>query len=335
MLPSGLPPVLDGSLLATCEELGLLGEGAYGVVHRVLVTPPGGGPAFEAARKQTFVDAPNALPAFTAEMEVLQVGLGCPYIVQILDARTTEEHHEILLELLRGGNLAEAALLHTRTCQFSEGRVKAIALDVLRGLAHLHAHRICCRDVKAQNIMLRDKGGQAVLVDFGTACKADKTGRLDCQATFVGTISTMAPEMYGTLKPRSAGAPGKATRKRQPKQVPIFLNTDVYSLGVTLVGCSVCGGGRKELGEVSSAPLREFLRGLLAEHPDQRLSADEALQHPYLAGAQGADHGWQQVARSLGMHAVRWQVTIGRDVIHEVRCVAWRDHQQYVFPWYR
>ncbi len=82
-------------------------QGAYGVVHRVLVTPAGSEPAFEAARKQMPTGSPEARTLFAAEVDALKAGLGCPYVVQLLDVRTTATHHELLMELLQGGTLAD------------------------------------------------------------------------------------------------------------------------------------------------------------------------------------------------------------------------------------
>ncbi len=79
-------------------------QGAFGVVHRVLVTPVSG-PAFEAARKRMPVGSPATRSVFEAEVHALKESLGCANIVQMLDARTTDEYHEVLLELLKGGTL--------------------------------------------------------------------------------------------------------------------------------------------------------------------------------------------------------------------------------------
>ncbi len=56
-----------------------------------------------------------------------------------------------------------------------------------------------------------------------------------------------------------------------------------------LASCAVRGGG--ELGQLSSAPLRQVLEQVVAEHPNNRLTAVGALHHPYLAVAERLGEG--------------------------------------------
>lgn len=275
-------PVLDGALLATCRPLSLLGEGSFGTVHRVRVAPKSG-PSYEAARKRIPVHSDYVREQFEAEVEALKAGLGCVNVVQILDARSTPYYHEILMELLRGGTL-EDELSSTRYGRLPEPRVKALALDTLRGLADLHARRVCCRDIKLENIMLRQKGGQAVLVDLGMAVKTDADGRLGASCGIAGSMCYMAPELYeGTAKP-AAGAAKQRKGGRRPVPPRITVKSDVFSLGQGLLECAVRGG--VDVDRVASVPLREFLRALVANKPEERLSAEEALRHPYLAAVE-------------------------------------------------
>ncbi len=163
-----------------------------------------------------------------------------------------------------------------------EARVRSLALDTLHGLAHLHARQVCCRDITLENIMLREPGGQAVLVDFGLACKTDANGKLKgiAQHGGVGTPTHMAPEVLGELRVPSAVPSGKPGKQRQ-QLVPITTKCDVYALGVAL---AYCAGG--QAAHLRSVPLRNFLMQLVARWPDDRLTAAEALRHPYLAAAQ-------------------------------------------------
>ncbi len=157
---------------------------------------------------------------------------------------------------------------------------------MLRGLAHLHARRLCCRDIKLDNLLTRHKGGEVVIVDLGTACRADRTGRLVNQNCCVGTPALMAPELLSRqYSTKAGGSQGKAGSGKKPRPVPISTKCDLYSLGLLLLDCTVAGAGPNDLPRVSSAPLRAFLGGLLAHNPNDRLSAAEALQHPYLAAA--------------------------------------------------
>lgn len=181
-------------------------------------------------------------------------------------------------------SLAAPLQSSTRYGRLPEPRVKALALDTLRGLADLHARRVCCRDIKLENIMLRQKGGQAVLVDLGMAVKTDADGRLGASCGIAGSMCYMAPELYeGTAKP-AAGAAKQRKGGRRPVPPRITVKSDVFSLGQGLLECAVRGG--VDVDRVASVPLREFLRALVANKPEERLSAEEALRHPYLAAVE-------------------------------------------------
>lgn len=80
-------------------------QGAFGTVHQVLVTLPSGR-TFRAARKRMPAGPITAIMQ-AAEVEALRVGAGCPHLVQLLDVRSTDGHHEVLLELATGGTVEE------------------------------------------------------------------------------------------------------------------------------------------------------------------------------------------------------------------------------------
>ena len=67
--------------------------------------------------------------------------------------------------------------------------------DCLRGLAHLHAHRVIHRDIKGDNVLI-DASGVAKVADFGTSKEQDAEGtRLDMNQTVCGTPYFWAPEL--------------------------------------------------------------------------------------------------------------------------------------------
>lgn len=57
-------------------------------------------------------------------------------------------------------------------------------------------HRIIHRDLKPDNIIYSNKG-QIMLIDFGFACKVNKTENLlrSKELEFVGTMQYMSPEL--------------------------------------------------------------------------------------------------------------------------------------------
>jgi hypothetical protein len=69
----------------------------------------------------------------------------------------------------------------------------AIALDILDGLAALHARGILHRDVTPANVVLSDRG--AVLIDLGIARRQDPDAGHDTRV--LGTWGYAAPEQFG------------------------------------------------------------------------------------------------------------------------------------------
>ncbi|NJL82024.1 MAG: serine/threonine protein kinase, partial [Chloroflexaceae bacterium] len=101
---------------------------------------------------------------------------------------------------------------------FSESAVCSLLADILPVLDFVHSRRIIHRDIKPDNIILREKDGKPVLIDFGAVKEAiatvyDNHGRTN-HSVAVGTPGYMASE-------QAAGR-------------PVF-SSDLYSLGLTVI----------------------------------------------------------------------------------------------------
>lgn len=100
----------------------------------------------------------------------------------------------------------------------SENRVREILISLLRVLDYVHSQGIIYRDIKPDNIILRQPNGKPVLIDFGAvketmATVVNSQGKIT-QTMVVGTPGFMSPE-------QAAGRPIYAS--------------DVYSLGLTAI----------------------------------------------------------------------------------------------------
>ncbi|KAF3843593.1 hypothetical protein F7725_002442 [Dissostichus mawsoni] len=81
---------------------------------------------------------------------------------------------------------------NTKGNTLKEDWIAYISREILRGLAHLHAHHVIHRDIKGQNVLLTENA-EVKLVDFGVSAQLDRTvGRRN---TFIGTPYWMAPEV--------------------------------------------------------------------------------------------------------------------------------------------
>lgn len=157
----------------------------------------------------------------------------------------------------------------------NDKRVKVqIAHDLLAAVQFLHKNGIMHRDIKSDNILLQqdENSWRAVLTDFSLAKafvhrKDNYTGHTG----EVGTLVYSAPEVLNDEE--------------------YDASVDLWSVGVVLVELlkqeTIPGLKVKQilphiqgiLSELSVQPFPDLIRRLLQVDPDERLSAEEALQH--------------------------------------------------------
>jgi serine/threonine protein kinase len=130
------------------------------------------------------------------------------HVVNIHDVGRSGDYHYIAMEYLGGGAvLAKDGI--ARDVPFALRTTREIA----HALAYAHKKGFVHRDVKPDNILLRDDGS-AALTDFGIARALDPAARMTMTGAVVGTPHYMSPEQ----------ARGKTVDGR----------SDLYSLGVVL-----------------------------------------------------------------------------------------------------
>ncbi len=153
-------------------------------------------------------DQPDQIERFRREARTV-AQLSHPNVVAVIDAGEDGGYPYIVLEYVEGETLKQRV---DRLGRLPIDEAAAYAIEIGRGLAAAHAHRLVHRDVKPQNVLI-DSEGRAKVTDFGIArtLEADgltKTGRV------LGTTDYVAPEQ----------AMGQGVDSR----------SDIYSLGVLL-----------------------------------------------------------------------------------------------------
>ena len=108
--------------------------------------------------------------------------LAHPNVVQVFDAGEEDGRPYIVMECVQGRTLAD--LLAERGHLPWQEAVR-LALQACAGLQHAHAAGLVHRDVKPQNLLLRDDGTLKI-ADFGIARAAEQT-RLTQAGTILGT----------------------------------------------------------------------------------------------------------------------------------------------------
>mmetsp|Transcript_12431 Transcript_12431/g.37927 ORF Transcript_12431/g.37927 Transcript_12431/m.37927 type:complete len:489 (+) Transcript_12431:209-1675(+) len=203
-------------------------------------------------------------------------------IVTVHDVFNTQEHLFLVMEFLSGGELYSVL----RSCQvFTEVEAATVMNGLLAALEFLHEQGIVHRDVKPENLLCTSRKFpfQVKLTDFGlsAALSTDDDGKETASGMY-GTPFFVAPEVI--------------------RGEPYDVKVDLWSAGVTLYNMLTgelpfAGNSMRqvlksvlrselnlEADEVShvSQEGKDFLLGLMDRNADRRMSAAEALHHPWL-----------------------------------------------------
>uniref|UniRef100_A0A3B1JC23 Si:ch211-27e6.1 n=1 Tax=Astyanax mexicanus TaxID=7994 RepID=A0A3B1JC23_ASTMX len=202
-------------------------------------------------------------------------------IIRLEEVFQTPDRVYLVLELATGGELLERVVARG---SFTERDATRALIMVSSGLRYLHSLGIVHRDLKPENLLYYHPGpdSRLIITDFGLACwRHDWALRTLC-----GTPEYLAPEMVGGRPYGSA--------------------VDMWALGVIsyilLSGSmpfdqrsrprlfrAILRGSYSFHCEVSpwssvSNQAKDFIERLLSLSPEQRMTAQQALAHPWLVG---------------------------------------------------
>ncbi|KAG9088030.1 ATP binding [Ceratobasidium sp. UAMH 11750] len=196
---------LIGSGSLGCVYLGM--DAAQGLLMAVKQVELPSGSSQNEERKKT------ALTALEHEIELLKQ-LQHENIVQYLDSSIDTHHLNIFLEYVPGGSVA--TLLRDYGA-FEEPLVRNWVRQILQGLNYLHERGIIHRDIKADNILVDNKGSIKIS-DFGISKKVEDNllgGARIHQSSLQGSVFWMAPEVV--------------------KQTSYTYKADIWSVGCLVV----------------------------------------------------------------------------------------------------
>uniref|UniRef100_A0A671SU49 non-specific serine/threonine protein kinase n=1 Tax=Sinocyclocheilus anshuiensis TaxID=1608454 RepID=A0A671SU49_9TELE len=178
----------------------------------------------------------------------------------------------LVMEFCGAGSVTDL-IKNTKGNSLKEEWTAYICREILRGLTHLHQHKVIHRDIKGQNVLLTENA-EVKLVDFGVSAQLDRTvGRRN---TFIGTPYWMAPEVIAC--------------DENPDATYDF-KSDLWSLGITAIEMAE-GAPRKsstmhtfphtQKPSASSKKFQSFIESCLLKNHNQRPSTEQLMKHPFI-----------------------------------------------------
>jgi serine/threonine-protein kinase len=197
-----------------------LGEGGFGQTFLAEDTQMPSRRRCVIKQLKPLVDNPQvyqiAQERFQREAAILEaVGNTHPLIPDLYAYFAEAGQFYLIQEWIEGQTLSEQVkTLGT----FSETAVKDILIEILRVLDYVHSHKIIHRDIKPDNIILRQCDRKPVLIDFGAVKEV------------LGTVVNAQGHSTTSIV---IGTPGFMSSEQAAGR-PTF-SSDLYSLGLTII----------------------------------------------------------------------------------------------------
>ncbi|CAN4079629.1 unnamed protein product [Withania somnifera] len=217
------------------------------------------------------------------EVKILRALTGHINLVKFYDSYEDHNNVYIVMELCEGGELLDRIL--SRGGKYTEDDAKAVMIQILKFVAFCHLQGVVHRDLKPENFLFTSKEENAQLkaIDFGLSDFVKPDERLN---DIVGSAYYVAPEVLHRSYSTEA---------------------DVWSIGV-IAYILLCGSrpfwARTESGifrsvlkaDISfeacptlSSEAKDFVKRLLNKDPRKRMTAAQALGHPWIKNSHNID----------------------------------------------
>lgn len=253
------------------DSLERIDEGCFGVVYRAREKKTGQ----KVAIKIIKLKPETRIEALESEISMMKASQQHANIVKYVGTyQVGDSDLWIVMEFVEGGKLTDLIIKF----KFSESDIASVLKETLIALKYLHEHQRIHRDIKSDNILIKENG-DIKLADFGFCVQLQN--EKEQRKSVVGTPYWMAPEVI--------------------KGVNYGFKVDIWSLGI--LALEMCDG---EPPYMDLPPLRalfliatqpsptvanpekwsrlflDFLALLLHKDPLRRPSAAELLEHDFI-----------------------------------------------------
>jgi cyclin-dependent kinase 2 len=151
--------------LARYKRLEKLGEGTYGVVYKAKDRSTD---KYIALKKIRLEHEDEGIPSTAIREVSLLKELHHPNIVNLCDVVCHNKELYLVFEYLDKDLKGYIDIVRKKKVPMDQYLVKSYLYQILNGLAFCHSHRILHRDLKPQNLLI-DRDGNLKLADFGLA----------------------------------------------------------------------------------------------------------------------------------------------------------------------
>ncbi|XP_021274833.1 calcium-dependent protein kinase 28-like isoform X2 [Herrania umbratica] len=262
-----------------CYTIGkLLGHGQFGYTYVATDRANGDRVAVKKIEKNKMV-LPIAVEDVKREVKILEALKGHENVVQFYNAFEDDSYVYIVMELCEGGELLDR-ILAKKDSRYSEKDAAVVVRQMLKVAAECHLRGLVHRDMKPENFLFKSTREDSPLkaTDFGLSDFIRPGKRFQ---DIVGSAYYVAPEV---LKRRSGP------------------ESDVWSIGV-ITYILLCGKRpfwdktedgifkevlknkpdfRRKPWPTISNSAKDFVKKLLVKDPQARLTAAQALSHPWV-----------------------------------------------------
>ncbi|KAF3624180.1 Calcium-dependent protein kinase 16, partial [Capsicum annuum] len=256
----------------------LLGHGQFGYTYVATDKSSGDRVAVKRIEKNKMV-LPIAVEDVKREVKILKALAGHENVVQFYNSFEDENYVYIVMELCEGGELLDR-ILSKKDSRYTEKDAAIVVRQMLKVAAECHLHGLVHRDMKPENFLFKSSKADSPLkaTDFGLSDFIRPGKKFQ---DIVGSAYYVAPEV---LKRRSGP------------------ESDVWSIGV-ITYILLCGRRpfwdktedgifkevlrnkpdfrRKPWSNISNSA-KDFVKKLLVKDPRARLTAAQALSHPWV-----------------------------------------------------
>ncbi|XP_067612634.1 serine/threonine-protein kinase PLK4 [Eurosta solidaginis] len=261
-----------GECIEDYEVLHLLGKGGFASVYKARCTRTNQMVAIKMIDKQ-LIQRAGLGNRVRQEVEI-HARLKHPSVLELYTFFQDENYVYLVLELAHNGEL-HRYMKQQMGRPMTEEEAASILRQVVSGLLYLHSHQIMHRDISLSNLLL-SKDMHVKIADFGLATQLKRPD--EKHMTMCGTPNYISPEVV----------------TRAPHGLP----ADVWGLGcmfyTLLVGHPPfdTDAVQSTLNKVVKSDFampqhlsydaKDLIERLLKKNPNERISLEQVLQHPFM-----------------------------------------------------